>query len=50
MDALLLEELRIQSWFGYNAAKRTVGNDETVEHIKKYVLILLQYYFIIIHI
>ncbi|XP_025199078.1 uncharacterized protein LOC112597310 [Melanaphis sacchari] len=33
----LLEELRIQAWFGYNAAKRAVRRDEAMERAKKYL-------------
>jgi len=38
VNGLLLEELRIQAWFGYNAAKRAVRRDEAMERAKKYVL------------
>lgn len=40
VDALLLEELRIQSWFGHTVSKQTVSRDETMERIKKYVIFL----------
>ncbi|KAL5233574.1 hypothetical protein ACI65C_000984 [Semiaphis heraclei] len=37
VSGLLLEELRIQAWFGYNAAKRAVRRDEAMERAKKYL-------------
>jgi len=37
---LLLEELRIQMWFGHNITKYAVCREETMEHAKMYVYIL----------
>ncbi|KAL4089774.1 hypothetical protein QTP88_024745 [Uroleucon formosanum] len=37
VSGLLLEELKIQTWFGYNAAKRAVRRDEAMERAKKYL-------------
>lgn len=34
-DVLLLEELRIQAWFGHNTAKQAVRRDEAMERAKK---------------
>ncbi|XP_060873528.1 NACHT domain- and WD repeat-containing protein 1 isoform X2 [Metopolophium dirhodum] len=38
VSQLLLEELRIQAWFGYNAAKRAVRRDDAMERAKKYLM------------
>ncbi|XP_022165189.1 uncharacterized protein LOC111030132 isoform X2 [Myzus persicae] len=37
VSGILLEELRIQAWFGYNAAKRAVRRDDVMERAKKYL-------------
>ncbi|XP_026807773.1 uncharacterized protein LOC113550245 [Rhopalosiphum maidis] len=37
VSTVLLEELRVQAWFGYNAAKRAIRRDEAMERAKKYL-------------
>ncbi|VVC42160.1 Six-bladed beta-propeller, TolB-like,WD40-repeat-containing domain,WD40 repeat, conserved site,WD40/YVTN [Cinara cedri] len=49
VDTVLLEELRLQSWFAHNTAKQSVRRDEAMERAKKYMVNGCARYPLILH-